>query len=31
MAKVFRALRVSLNHRPAGRCTSHVWRWYVEF
>lgn len=32
MANMFRALRVSLNHRPPGRC-HWPWNWpmYIEF
>lgn len=33
MAHMFRALRVSLNHRPPGRCVRDGWLWpqYIEF
>jgi hypothetical protein len=30
MANMIRALRVSLNYRPAGRCR-HTWPQYIEF
>lgn len=31
MANMFRALRVSMNYRPPGRCRHTIWYLYVEF